>query len=317
MNETKQFKNFILDTSKNSNLVPFLEGKHGEGKTTLIKEIAKENNLKLSILNLSAIEAADFCGMPYIENGQTKTARPSFFDADLIFLDEMDSVRDSAVKASLKSLVLDRAINGNRLNDNVLIVGAGNGTNGDYDTQEFDAALEDRIVRRQFEYSIDEKISYLSEKYPTHNLIKFVSAKTEVFGELSTRRIEEACKVSHESLKYFLGYDIFRAYNQFISLNMVTLEDIKKDNYDFSSLTVVSRSSLINDIVASFYSLDNEGLENITAFINQLNAEEKANYFSRLKKLCLKDGDKFKARANELNGLKFFSGQAKFLKELI
>lgn len=310
-------KKLIIEIAKNSKLVPFLVGKHGEGKTSLIKDIAAENNLTLSILNLSAIEAADFCGMPYIDNNQTKTARPAFFDADLIFLDEIDSVRDSAVKAALKSLLMDRAINGNKLNDTTLLMAAGNGTNGDYDTQEFDAALGDRLVSIPFEYTIEQKIDYLTEKYPNHNLVKFAAAKTEIFGQLSTRRIEEACKVGHDALKFFLGSDIFRAYNQFISLNMVKLSDIENDLYDFSKLTVLSKSSLIQDISAAFYTLENSGLNNINAFINQLNAEEKANYFSKLKKLCLKDSEKFKARANELNALGFFSGQAKFLKELI
>jgi MoxR-like ATPase len=129
-------KKTLLDLTT-SGLIPFLVGPRGEGKTSFIKELASELKRDLTILNLSAIESSDFCGLPYIDSGLIKYVKPSFLDSDILFLDEVDRVRDSSVKSSLLSLLVDRKINGHYLKDNCLIFCSGNGTSGNYETIEF------------------------------------------------------------------------------------------------------------------------------------------------------------------------------------
>ena len=50
-----------------SGLVPFLHSAPGCGKSSIIKAIAKENNLKLIDLRLSTIDSVDLSGMPMID----------------------------------------------------------------------------------------------------------------------------------------------------------------------------------------------------------------------------------------------------------
>lgn len=63
---------------KHTNLIPFLESGHGAGKTQFVQQVASTNNMGLFTLNLAAIESSDFTGMPYIDKGITKYARPAF-----------------------------------------------------------------------------------------------------------------------------------------------------------------------------------------------------------------------------------------------
>jgi hypothetical protein len=299
-----------------SGLVPHLVGPRGEGKTTYVKDLAKLLNKELTILNLSAIEATDFCGLPFIENNLTKYARPQFLNSDFLFLDEIDRVRDSSVKSSLLSLLVDRKIQGHELKENCIIISAGNGQVEGYDTTDFDIALEDRLLIKDFTYSISEKLGYLNAKYPHNTFIKFLEIKPEILSEFSGRRIEAFLKVNNVQCEIFFNKEVARMYKHFIEETMVTLDDIKKGVYDFNILSTISKSSLVIDIVNDFYRLDTKDAKNINKFINLLRAEEKSSYFTKLKKLCLENPENFTEKSNELNEAGLFKGQKDFLTEL-
>ena len=84
-----------------SNLIPFLVGPHGSGKTSFIKEWAKSQGKTCITLNLSAVEAVELTGMPTTVEGRMTYARPFFYDYDVLFLDELNRVSDSSVKSAL------------------------------------------------------------------------------------------------------------------------------------------------------------------------------------------------------------------------
>jgi predicted AAA+ superfamily ATPase len=308
----------ILNLVK-SGLIPYLVGPRGEGKTSFIKDLASELGKNLTILNLSAIESSDFSGLPSIKDQKTLYAKPWFLDSEILFLDEIDRVRDNSVKSSLLSLLIDRKINGHELRPDCLIFTAGNGLGDNYDTIDFDEALKDRLISIEFKYTLNDKINYLRQKYPKNNFVKFLEVKPEIFDQASGRRIESFLKCENNELcHYFLGHEIARIYNHFIESNLITLKDISNGQYDFSQLSTISKTSLVIDLVNSFLSLDEDkqSAENLNEFINKLRPEEKANYFSRLKKLCLESPEKFKDKSKNLELLGFFSGQKEFLVEL-
>lgn len=314
----------MIDLTK-SGLIPFLKGPRGEGKTTYVKDLSKHIGKEkgLIIMNLSAIESTDFCGLPYIDekNKVTHYAKPSFLEADVLFLDEVDRVRDSAVRNSLLSLLIDRKINGHELNPDCIILTAGNGLGDEadghtYDTVELDEALSDRLITIDFRYSVEEKLSYLRERYAENMFTKFLEVKPELLKTYSSRRIEAFLKVDNSFCDLFLGKETARLFSHFVQSNLVTLEDLKTGNFDFSALSPISKSSLIVDIVQGFYEVKPAEAKNINKFINQLRAEEKSNYFTKLKKLCLDNPEKFKVKADELNKADMFKGQKEYLVEL-
>ena len=305
-----------------SGLVPFMEGPAGEGKTTYAKEFAKSLGKEIVIMNLSAVESTDFCGLPYIEtegnHRVTKYAKPSFLNAEILFLDEIDRVRDSAVKASLLSLFVDKKINGHELNPNCIILAAGNGLSDEYETVEFDKALESRIGRIKFAYSTEQKISYFNSKYAGNDFVKFMEVKPEILSQFPSRRIENLLKTDIEFCELILDKETARLFQNFVASNLVTLADIKAGKVNVSKLGPLTVSSLILDVVNDFFSLDANDAKNVNAFINAMNEEQKSVYMTKLKSVCMKnhDGGKFETKARELDAAGFFKGQKSFLAEL-
>jgi MoxR-like ATPase len=57
----------VLKYTYLSNKAVLINGKHGIGKSTVVEQFGKENNLYVEVLNLSVMEATDLIGNPYIE----------------------------------------------------------------------------------------------------------------------------------------------------------------------------------------------------------------------------------------------------------
>ena len=56
----------VLKYTYLSNKAVLINGKHGIGKSTVVEQFGKENNLYVEVLNLSVMEATDLIGNPYI-----------------------------------------------------------------------------------------------------------------------------------------------------------------------------------------------------------------------------------------------------------
>lgn len=319
-----ELKTTILNIARKTVLIPFLEGKAGEGKTQFIKDLCKSEKLTLTILNASALEASDFSGLPYIENSVTLFARPSFFNNEVIFLDELDRVTNSEVRQSLLSLFVDKKINGHEFKG--LIFAAGNGQAEGYDTIELDKAFEDRLARYKFSHSVQEKLDYLKSVHSKDNtLLHFLEAKTEVFSQLSSRRIDQALKLWQDvaALDIILGKEISKGYQSFVNGGLVTLKQVASGQYDFDRVSAISRIAIINDLMNEIENLNSsytdEELKNINDFCNELSSEEKALYFSKLKDLVLKSNNAAETKSilKTLNGRGLFKGQKIYFTELL
>jgi MoxR-like ATPase len=317
-------KKSILNIAKKTPKVPFLVGKAGEGKTQFIKDLCNELKLTLVILNASALEAADFTGLPYIKDGETYFSRPNFFSYDVIFLDELDRVTNSEVRQSLLSLFNDRKINGHDFKG--LIFSAGNGKLDGYETIEFDIAFKDRLAPVTFSHTVQEKIDYLKNKHGKDNtLLQFLEAKTEIFNQVTSRTLDHALCVSDDLLavKILLGKELSKGYQTFINGGLVSLDQVASGQYDLDKLTALTRVTLVNELMNGFNALDeeytDEELKNINEFLNELSAEEKALYFSKLKEYRLKSDDfeTVKDLFSSLNKRGFFKGQKAYFNELI
>lgn len=108
----------------------FIHGSPGIGKSYIIQDIAKQNDLKLIDIRLSQLDAVDLRGIPTISNNQTKWMPPIFLPSDenskgILFLDELNSAPLS-VQAAIYQLVLDRKIGEYTLPKAWRIVCAGN-----------------------------------------------------------------------------------------------------------------------------------------------------------------------------------------------
>jgi hypothetical protein len=311
-------KKQVLRVEADTALVPLLIGKTGEGKTQYVKEIAAENGLSLCILNLSACEAVDLLGIPTVIDGRTIWARPAFLDADLLFLDEIDRVRDTSVRSALLSLLDQRKLNGHEFQGKV--VAAGNGKTGINETIEFDDAGNERFVFIDFSFSIHEKVSYLKAKFPQSNFIKYCEVRPEIFDRFSARRIEKAARISDdiEILKAVLNAETSSHYEMYVQQNLVTLSDIMKgESYDRA--TSLTRLTISYEVVSSLKSLLKASeieLTYIASFIRSMAAEEKSLYFTKLKDSLVRGLIDLETLTS-LNSKGLFAGQKEYLKEVI
>jgi hypothetical protein len=108
----------------------FIHGSPGIGKSYIVNDIAKRNDLEIIDVRLSQLDAVDLRGIPTITNEQTVWMPPVFLPRDedskgILFLDELNSAPLS-VQAAIYQLVLDRKIGEYSMPKGWKIVCAGN-----------------------------------------------------------------------------------------------------------------------------------------------------------------------------------------------
>lgn len=158
-----QARQCIIDAIK-VGLVPILRGSPGMGKSALVKDIAREFNLKVIDLRLSQCEPTDLLGFPKIfeESGKASHVPMDYFplegdllpegkDGWLIFLDELPNAEPAPQKAAYK--LLERLINNTPLHSKVAIVAAGNLMTDNAFVEEMSTALKSRMIH--YEMQID------------------------------------------------------------------------------------------------------------------------------------------------------------------
>jgi hypothetical protein len=122
-----------LQTLIEADIPVFIHGSPGIGKSYIVNDIAKQNDLEIIDVHLSQLDAIDLRGIPTISNGQTKWMPPIFLPSDenskgILFLDELNSAPLS-VQAAIYQLVLDRKIGEYTIPKGWRIVCAGNKIN--------------------------------------------------------------------------------------------------------------------------------------------------------------------------------------------
>ena len=119
-----------LDILLQTDTPVFIHGSPGIGKSYIVNDIAKKNDLEIIDVRLSQLDAVDLRGIPTISNNQTIWMPPVFLPTDenskgILFLDELNSAPLS-VQAAIYQLVLDRKIGEYSMPKNWAIVCAGN-----------------------------------------------------------------------------------------------------------------------------------------------------------------------------------------------
>lgn len=113
-----------------SKIPTFLWGAPGIGKSSIIKQIARESGIECIDLRLSLMDPTDLKGIPFYERDSHSAlwAPPSFLPREgrgILFLDELNSAAP-AVQASAYQLILDRKVGEYTLPEGWAIVAAGN-----------------------------------------------------------------------------------------------------------------------------------------------------------------------------------------------
>ena len=159
--KAKEIKN-SLDGLIESQIPVFVWGSPGIGKSSIIKQIAKDKGLEFVDLRLSLLDPTDLKGIPFFDkdNHEAVWASPNFLPKEpnskgILFLDEINTAPPS-VQASAYQLVLDRKVGDYELPKGWSIVAAGNHESDRGVVYRMPPPLANRFVHLNMEVSFED-----------------------------------------------------------------------------------------------------------------------------------------------------------------
>lgn len=181
----QKYKN-LLNVYHKSNESVMLVGLHGVGKSAVIEQWCKENNIYLETILVSIKEIGDLIGSQQIINNCLHYAYPPYIQNIekahkegkhvAIFFDELNrgykDVRDASLQITLKGIIGDYQLpilNGIK----TFVISAINPSEY-YDVADFDPALEDRYSVINFELTLDDFIEYSNSIDTPKVIIEFL-----------------------------------------------------------------------------------------------------------------------------------------------
>lgn len=154
-----EFKKALPLLLKN-NIVPFVWGYQGIGKTQIVSQYAKENGLGFVHLHLATQEVGDLVGLlKHNDDGTVSHSRPEWFPTEgkgIIFLDEFNRSHPDVLQAMFP-FTTNKTMHTHKLPDGWKIVAAGNFQSADFVTTDIsDAALMSRFCHIELSPSAEE-----------------------------------------------------------------------------------------------------------------------------------------------------------------
>ncbi|MGF7183981.1 hypothetical protein GGQ84_000056 [Desulfitispora alkaliphila] len=189
--------------------VPLVVGETGIGKTALAREISRQLDAHLIVIDANILKEGEIGGLPTVEDytvelrGEKITRRRTTYavhtkllEVDqvlerdpekkiLLFLDELNRC-EHAVQQELMNLILNREINGYNVPSNVLMLAAMNPSNkyesfshSFYQVVEMDPAQEDRFVWLELEANVKAWLAWGLEHEIHSDVLDFIATFPE------------------------------------------------------------------------------------------------------------------------------------------
>lgn len=176
-------------------VVPFLWGAQGVGKTCVVKQIAKENNVGFVHLHLATQDVGDLVGLLIdCGEGRVSHARPKWMPDSgegIIFLDELNRMHPDVMQAMF-SFVTEGTIHTHKLPEGWRIVAAGNFQSNMFNvTDTSDAAWMSRFCHLDFNPTKEEFIVF-AENNGALTVADFVRTNPELLETKQKERINKS-----------------------------------------------------------------------------------------------------------------------------
>jgi hypothetical protein len=164
-----------------SKIPTFLWGPPGIGKSSIIKQIARESGVECIDLRLSLMDPTDLKGIPFYnkEAHQALWAPPSFLPREgrgILFLDELNSAAP-AVQASAYQLILDRKVGEYLLPDGWAIVAAGNREGDRGVVYRLPSPLANRFVHIEMEVNVSDWREWAMKRGVDARIVAYIGFK--------------------------------------------------------------------------------------------------------------------------------------------
>jgi len=173
-------------------LVANLTGSPGLGKSDLIRQVAKEHNLKVIDFRLAQADPTDLMGFPTLNEDRSRShyaapgsfplesdSVPEGYDGWLLFFDEMNAAPMSVQAASYK-IILDRMVGEHSLHKNVAMVCAGNLATDKAIVNRLSTAMQSRIIHLNLTVDADAWIDWALENKIDHRIIGFIRFRNDL-----------------------------------------------------------------------------------------------------------------------------------------
>lgn len=308
-------KKFVLKTLM-AGLAPFLQSSPGMGKSSIMRAIAKELNLKLIDHRLSTSAPEDMSGLPQFVNGYARfapfaelfpvkgtplpineeTGQP--YEGWLIFLDEFNSAT-KLVQAAAYKLVLDRQVGQHDLHECTMLAMAGNLSTDRALVNPLGTAMQSRVIHIEMKVDFDEWlmdvalkqkydqriIAYLSQHpgklmdfRPDHQEKTFCCPRTWEFME----RLIHGDTVEEEFTPLYAGTITSGTAASFVQFTKVyatmpRVEDILKDpSGHFVPQDLNSKWAVVTSLLEH---VNKDTLEKLAIFVNRMDSTFRILFF--------------------------------------
>ena len=166
----------------------FIWGPPGVGKSTIVQNIAKKNELDLIDIRASLLDPTDLRGIPTVDKGQAKWCPPTFLPHEpnskgILFFDELNAA-PALVQASLYQLTLDRRIGEYQLPPGWKIIAAGNRATDRAVVFRMPSALINRFVHLDYEADFDDWRNWAIRKKINPLVVGFLSTRSELLFKM-------------------------------------------------------------------------------------------------------------------------------------
>jgi hypothetical protein len=281
-------------------------GKHGIGKSQIVKQAAAHLGIPCIDFRLSQNDVGDLKGMPFHRNGRTVFAPPEFMplteedavqlkdllglkedismgrfgDAGILFLDEINRANREVQQAAFE-LVLDRRMNLRALPKGWRVVSAVNDDDDIYNVNSLDPAFLSRFFVIPFDPSQEEWFAW-ADKAGIHGAITEFLRRYPDFLDPTTELLKEACSKGITKVHDRRAWDKFsRTLNKLIDDNASgkRAEDpLSKSASTLNFLTMVAQG-FVGHLAAvkfrSFIETDYQALDAATILNKWSDAVEK------------------------------------------
>ena len=253
-----------VELSLLSHAVPLIIGESGIGKTSLIKDFSRKNDMYLVNIDANLLKEGEIGGLPMVVSGKTYYAthhklmeietyvanNPGYV---MLFIDEINRC-DHSVQQELMNLILNREINGYRLSDRVMVAAAMNPTNKmgefndtDYQVIDMDPAQEDRFIWFNMDSDPKEWIRWGMEDGAIHeSVIQFISNFREYLNYKSDDEYIQATPRSWERVSNALKVFETRNYEEKTLYHLVKGNVGTKLAQEFMAFLEDNRNPLIS-----------------------------------------------------------------------
>ena len=188
----------------------FLWGPPGVGKSSIVRKVAADANMKLIDLRISQLAPTDLRGLPFVQDGKAHFAPPSFLPQDgtgILFLDEANQASPSMM-ALAQQLILDRQVGDYVVPEGWFIVAAGNRTEDRAAVSQMPAPVANRFLHFNVESDLTSFKEYAIRKGLNEQIISFLNFRPQLLFDFNKNATAWPSPRSWEFANTLLNIDL-------------------------------------------------------------------------------------------------------------